>query len=491
MPIDQTSLRQVELFAGLESTILDAVAEAAERRELGAGEALFREGEPADSMFVVERGALEVRSAGRGGAEVVLREMGPGEVGGLTSMAVAKVRSATLVARSPAAVLTVSRQRFLALLDAHPPLVRALIAFLSAKVRGKTYRLATLLGEERAPSRPRLAVFDTKPYDREFLSAAAGDDLELELYEARLRPETARLAAGAFAVCAFVNDDLSAATLERLAELGVELVAMRCAGTNNVDLEAAARLRLAVVRVPAYSPHAVAEHATAMLLAVVRRLPRAVARVRDGNFRLEGLVGFELAGRTAGLVGLGAIGAVHARILAGLGMEVLGHDPYVDAPRAAELGVVMVDLETLLGSSDVICLHAPLTPETHHMVNADRLARMLPGAILVNTSRGGLVDTAALIEALKSGRLGGAALDVYEEEAGTFFEDRSTTVLTDDVLARLLTFPNVLVTSHQAFLTREALTTIAETTVASLRAFLAGGPLEHAIVNPGRPRRSE
>lgn len=484
MSVDRDVLRRVELFSELDDAILEAVAASVTRRELAAGEALFREGEPADSMFIVERGALEVRTAGRGGDEVTLREMTPGEVGGLTSMAVAKVRSASLVARSPAAVLTVPRDRFLSLLDAHPPLVRALVVFLSAKVRGKTYRLASLLEADHERSRPRVAVFDTKLYDREYLDAAAGEELELEYFETRLRPETARLAAGAFAVCAFVNDELSAATLERLAELGVELVAMRCAGTNNVDLEAAARLRLTVVRVPAYSPHAVAEHATAMLLALVRRLPRAVARVRDGNFRLDGLVGFELNGGTAGLVGLGAIGAVHAHILRGLGMEVVAFDPYAEASRAAELGVTLLDLDTLLEIAGVVCLHAPLTPETHHLINADRLARMRPGAVLVNTSRGGLVDTAALIDALKSGHLGGAALDVYEEEAGTFFEDRSTTVLTDDVLARLLTFPNVLITSHQAFLTREALTTIAEVTIASLRAFFAGDDLPTAVVVP-------
>jgi len=482
MPADRGFLRRVELLSGLDDTILEAVAEVAEPRRLVAGEALFREGEPADSMFIVERGALEVRTVGRGGREVVLRRMSPGEVGGLTSMAVPKVRSASLVARSPATVLTVPRNRFLALLDAHPSLVRALIAFLSAKVRGKTYRLATLLEADQGRSRPRVAVFDTKPYDREFLAAAAGDGLELEFFETRLRPETTQLAAGAFAVCAFVNDDLSAATLERLAELGVELVAMRCAGTNNVDLDAAERLRLAVARVPAYSPHAVAEHATAILLAVVRRLPRAAVRVREGDFRLDGLVGFELRGRTAGLVGLGAIGTAHARVLAGLGMRVVAFDPYADRSRAAELGVDLVDLDALLETADVVCLHAPLTAETHHLIDADRLNRMRPGGVLVNTSRGGLVDTAALIDALKSGHLGGAALDVYEEEAGTFFEDRSSTVLTDDVLARLLTFPNVLVTSHQAFLTREALTTIAEVTVSSVRTFLAGSPLPDAVV---------
>ena len=476
MPTEDVSgfLRRVELFAELDGGILDAVAAAAERRELAPGEALFHEGDPGDSMFIVERGVFEVRSAGVGGTEVVLREMGPGEIGGLTSMAVAKLRSASLIASSAATVLMVPRARFLELLDAHQPLVSALVAFLSGKVRGKTSRLATLIEQGARPWKPRVAVFDTKPYDREFLAAAAGDNLELDFFETRLRPETARLAAGAFAVSAFVNDDLSAATLERLVEIGVDLVAMRCAGTNNVDLEAAARLRMTVVRVPAYSPHAVAEHATAMLLGLVRHLPRAVARVREGDFRLNGLVGLELHGRTAGLVGLGAIGSVHARILAGLGMVVLGSDPYAEPDHAAALGATLVGLDELFERSDVVCLHAPMTKDTHHLVDADRLARMRPGAILVNTSRGGLVDTAALIDALKSGRLGGAALDVYEEEAGTFFEDRSSTVLTDDVLARLLTFSNVIVTSHQAFLTEEALTAIAETTVASLRAYRAG-----------------
>ena len=360
------------------------------------------------------------------------------------------------MAVAPSAVITVPKHVVAETLEHHPDLMRAIITFLAAKVRGKTSRLARLMEGRDHDPRPRVAVFDIKPYDRDALIGAAGDRLDLAMFEARLRPETARLASGAEAVCAFVNDDLSAATLEALVDEGVRLVAMRCAGTNNVDLRAAERLGMTVVRVPAYSPHAVAEHATALLLAVVRRIHRASNRVREGNFRLDGMVGFDLNGRTAGIVGLGRIGRCQARILLGLGMQVLAFDPVADE------------------RSDVVLLHAPLTPQTHHLIDASAIARMRPGVVVVNTSRGGLVDTVALIDALKSGRVGAAALDVYEEEAGTFFEDRSSMPLTDDVLARLLTFPNVIITGHQAFLTEDALSAIATTTVANILGFLDG-----------------
>jgi D-lactate dehydrogenase len=317
-------------------------------------------------------------------------------------------------------------------------------------------------------------VFDTKPYDRRWLDQQAGDDLTFKYFEARLGPDTARLAAGYRLVCAFVNDDLSAPVLEQLAAGGVELVAMRCAGFNNVDLEVAGRLGIAVVRVPAYSPHAVAEHAAALILTLNRKVHRAHQRVREGNFSLAGLEGFDLHGRIAGVVGLGKIGRCLADILRGFGMTVLGFDAYPDQDYAARSGVRFVELEDLLERADVVSLHAPLTPETYHLIDADRIRRMKRGALLINTSRGALVDTAALITGLKSGHLGGAGLDVYEEESEYFFEDRSDEVITDDLLARLLTFPNVLVTSHQAFLTSDALEAIAETTAKNVREYLAG-----------------
>jgi len=321
----------------------------------------------------------------------------------------------------------------------------------------------------------RVAVFSTKPYDRRFLeSANATRGHELVFFEPRLTTETATLASGFEAVCAFVNDVLDAPVLEALGRGGTRLVALRCAGFNNVDLDASQALGVKVTRVPAYSPHAVAEHTVALMLALNRKLTRAAARVRDGNFALDGLLGFDLHGRTAGIAGTGAIGSVVARILTGFGCEVLAHDP---APNeeCRQLGVRYVQLHELFARSDVLTLHCPLTPSTHHLINRDALTLMKDGVMLINTSRGAILDTVAVIAALKSGKLGYLGLDVYEEEAGLFFEDLSDQVLQDDVFARLLTFPNVLITGHQAFFTHEALSAIATTTLDNVTAIERSG----------------
>ena len=322
-----------------------------------------------------------------------------------------------------------------------------------------------------------IAVYDTKPYDREYLTQAPGADrIAWRFHEFRLSAKTAPAAKGAQAVCVFVNDQADRACLEILAALGVKLLALRCAGYNNVDLPAARVLGLAVVRVPAYSPHAVAEHAVALLLTLDRKIHHAFNRVRELNFSLSGLVGFDLHGKTIGIIGTGKIGRIAAQILRGFGTEVLVHDPFPAQEWAATHGIRCVDLDTLLGASDVISLHVPLLPETHHLLNEQTLARMKPGVFIVNTSRGKLIDTGALITALKTGHVGGVALDVYEEEEGIFFEDLSGQVLHDDELSLLLTFPNVLITAHQAFLTREALSEIARVTTANILQLETGEP---------------
>jgi D-lactate dehydrogenase len=326
----------------------------------------------------------------------------------------------------------------------------------------------------------KVVVFSTKPYDRSFLGAANGGRHELVFLEPHLSLDTAPLAAGAGAVCLFVHDHVDAAVIDVLAGLGVRGIALRCAGFNNVDLAAAARRGLAVVRVPAYSPHGVAEHAAALLLALNRRIHRAYSRVREGNFALEGLLGFNLHGKTVGVVGTGRIGACFAQIMTGFGCRLLAYD-IAENPAVRALGVAYVPLDRLFAGADVISLHCPLTPQTHHLINAAALARMRDGVFLINTGRGPLIDTAAVIRALKSGRLGGLAIDVYEEEEGVFYEDLSSAILADDLLARLLTFPNVLVTSHQAFFTREAMTAIAETTVANLDDLAAGRICPNAV----------
>jgi D-lactate dehydrogenase len=324
-----------------------------------------------------------------------------------------------------------------------------------------------------------VAVFDTHRFDRAALekeNARLGHDLRF--FDARLDRKTATLAADSEAICAFVNDVLDWPTLTALREMGVRLIALRSAGYNNVDLVAARELGLTVARVPDYSPYAVAEHAVALLLALNRKLHRAYNRVRESNFSLEGLVGFDLHGKTVGIVGTGKIGAVFAKIMAGFGCRLLAFDVF---PRT-DLPVTYVDPARLLAESDVISLHVPLLPETRHFLTAKTIAQLKPGAFIINTSRGGLIETQALIDALKSGHIGGAALDVYEEEAGIFFHDLSGEVLQDDVLARLISLPNVLITSHQAFLTCEALANIAKTTLETISAFERGAVPENVLV---------
>ena len=325
-------------------------------------------------------------------------------------------------------------------------------------------------------------MFDTRAYDRNaFTAANVRYGHAITYLEPRLTPETAALAAGFPAVCSFVNDRVDAEAIGNLAGGGVRLLALRSAGYNHVDLTAAAARGLRVVRVPEYSPYAVAEHAVALILTLNRKIHRAFGRVREANFSLEGLVGYDLHGKTVGVVGTGRIGVVFARILRGFGCRILAYDLKPAAELAADAGVTYVDLPTLYRESDIVSLHVPLTPETVHLVDADALAAMKRGVCLINTSRGALIDTPALITALKQGRVGAAGLDVYEEEAGIFFSDLSDQVLQDDVLARLLTFPNVLVTAHQAFLTREALARIAETTLESVQAFERGEALAHEV----------
>ena len=327
----------------------------------------------------------------------------------------------------------------------------------------------------------RVAVFSTKTYDRQFLEIAnRNGGHELTFLESRLTPETVAAAGGAAAICAFVNDELSGEVLRALSEQGARLVALRSAGFNNVDLVAARDLGMTVARVPEYSPHAVAEHTVALILALNRKIHRAYARVREGNFALEGLLGFDLNGRTVGIVGIGKIGAVFARIMAGFGCRILACDPNRSAECEA-IGARYVDLDELLSGSDIISLHCPLTPGTRHLIDAAAVARMRPGAMLINTSRGAVIDTRAVIKGLKSGRIGSLGLDVYEEEADLFFENLSDKVIQDDVFARLLSFPNVLITGHQAFFTEEALREIAETTIGNISRFERDGCANHEV----------
>lgn len=317
----------------------------------------------------------------------------------------------------------------------------------------------------------RIGVFSARSYTRRYFEQVSGTH-EMAFFDAHLGPETLRLAEGFPVLCVFVNDQLSADVIRPLADSGLRLLALRSAGYNHVDLQAAADCGVTVVRVPAYSPHAVAEHTLALILALDRKIPRAHSRVREGNFSLEGLLGFDLHGKTAGLIGLGRIGILVAKILGGFDCRVIATDPYADPAAVSPLE--LVDIETLLAQSDIVSLHCPLTPETYHIIDQAALRQMKDGVMLINTSRGGLVDTRAVIAALKTGKIGHLGLDVYEEEGDLFFDDLSDKIIADDVFARLLTFPNVLITGHQAFFTHEAMTAIATTTMANIEAFAAG-----------------
>lgn len=327
----------------------------------------------------------------------------------------------------------------------------------------------------------QVVVFSTKAYDRQFLdqaNEAAGH--RLTYVEARLSPETARLAAGADAVCLFVNDVLDSDTIAMLSHGGTRLAVLRCAGFNNVDLEVARKAAMTVGRVPAYSPNAVAEHTIALILSLNRKIHRAYNRVREGNFALDGLLGFDLSDKVAGVIGTGKIGEIVARILLGFGCRVIAYD--LDRnPSCEAMGVHYTTCDELLSQADIITLHCPLTPATYHLINAEAVSRMKHGVMLINTSRGAVVDARAIIDGLKAGKIGHVGLDVYEEEADLFFEDLSDRVIGDDVFARLLTFPNVLITGHQAFFTWQALTRIAETTIGNISAYERNGEVLHPV----------
>lgn len=326
-----------------------------------------------------------------------------------------------------------------------------------------------------------IAFFDTKPYDRQFFDAANNNGLfDIKYLLPHLNVDTARLAQGSQVVCAFVNDVIDKDTIAILKDSGVRFVALRCAGYNNVDLKAAFGV-MPVARVPEYSPHAVAEHAAGLILSLNRKIHRAYNRVRDGNFTLNGLLGFDLFGKTAGVVGTGKIGKCLVSILKGFGMKVLAYDAFPDEAYAAREGISYVDLATLWKEADVVSLHCPLTPQTHHLISESTIANMKSGVTIINTGRGALVDAKALVQGLKSGKIGAAGLDVYEEESEYFFEDFSASVVSDDTLARLLTFPNVLITAHQAFFTAEAMRNIAETTLNNVQDFLNGGYIPNEI----------
>lgn len=322
----------------------------------------------------------------------------------------------------------------------------------------------------------KVAMFDTKPYDEASFEKIRPDNIEITYFPVRLTKDTAILADGRDAICTFVNDAVDKEVVERFCRLGVKLIALRCAGFDSVDLEAC-KGKIKVVRVPAYSPEAVAEHAMALLLTSVRRIHKAYIRTKNYNFSLNDLVGFNLKGKTVGVIGTGKIGKAFINICRGFGMKVLAYDTYPSEDLDAEY----VHMDRLLEKSDIISLHCPLTNETRHLINAETIGRMKKGVVIINTSRGGLINTIDLVEGLKQRKVGAACIDVYEEEANLFFNDKSGHILDDDVMVRLLSMPNVIVTSHQAFLTEEALQNIAETTIENIRVYFAEGKVINEV----------
>jgi len=327
----------------------------------------------------------------------------------------------------------------------------------------------------------KIAFFDTKPYDKKsFIEVNKDFGFDITYFETHLNAQTAPLSGNFDGVCAFVNDNIDSTVINHLVEHGVQVLGLRCAGYNNVDFKAAYN-KISVVRVPAYSPYAVAEHAAALMLALNRKTHKAYNRTRDGNFSINGLLGFDMHGKTAGVLGTGKIGKCLIAILKGFGLNVLAFDLYTDEEYAKETGISYVSLEEIYKQADIISLHCPLTKDTEHLIDAKAIDSMKKGVMIINTSRGKLINTKDLISSLKSGKVGSAGLDVYEEESEYFFEDKSTEMITDDTLARLLTFPNVLISSHQAFFTREALHNIALTTLNNFKEFFDGGYLENEV----------
>ncbi len=326
----------------------------------------------------------------------------------------------------------------------------------------------------------KITFFSSKQYDHEFFEKQNQNRFSLQFLEVPLQASTAVLAKGADAVCIFVNDNANAELLEMLKGVGMKILALRCSGFNQVDVNAAKKLSIPVVRVPAYSPYAVAEHTVSLMMTLNRKTHKAYNRVREGNFSIAGLTGFDMYGKTVGLIGLGKIGLCTAKILAGFGCKLLGYDLF-PSEEAKHAGVNFVDLDHLIAHADIISMHCPLTPENYHFINEASIANMKTGVMIINTSRGKLVDTNALTEGLKSRKIGFVGLDVYEEEADLFFEDLSNEIIDDEVFMRLITFPNVLITSHQAFLTVEALTNIADTTLNNVEAYLQRGEILNGV----------
>lgn len=466
-------LKKVHGFSDLDEETLSLIQTLLQPVTFGEGERLCNEGEHGDKMFIIETGEVAVLKATEEGDQVEINTMTSGDIAGEMGLFGQKTRTATLETKSESKVWTLDYCDFDDLVEKNGAIAKGMLSYVSSKLNRETSILAKLMARDLEKGL-RVAFFHTSPYRNALYKEKNKFNYAMHFFTPRLDIDTVTLATGFPVIVVSANDDVSEPVVNELHEVGVEMIALRCAGFNNVDLEACQRLGISVARVPAYSPYSVAEHAVALMMALNRRIHRADSRVREGNFSLDGLVGFDMHGRTVGVVGTGKIGSVLLGILHGFGCNLLAYNRSEKPELVEQLGVKFVDLDTLFRESDIISLNAPLTPETRHLINAQAIEKMKTGVMLINTARGALVDTEALIDGLKSGKIGYAGLDVYEEEADYFYKDFSDSVITDDLLARLTTFNNVMVTSHQGSLTDVAQSNMADTTLANIREFELG-----------------
>ncbi len=480
-------LKKVRLFSELGETALSALQDALQPATFAAGEDLCREGETGDRMFIIESGEVAVLKDVEGEEPIEVTVLKSSDIAGEMGLFGEETRSATLRALSECKAWTLGYDAFERLLESDGSVAKGLLSYMSSHLARETSTVARLLAKD-VEHGLRVAFYNATPYRNELYRQKNRYGFAMHFFSPRLELDTVPLAANFTVVVFSANDCADADVIKGLSTLGVEMIALRCAGYNNVDLEACEQFGISIARVPAYSPYAVAKHAVALMMALNRKTHRAHGRVRDGNFSLNGLVGFDMHGRTTGVVGTGKIGACLLSILHGFGCTLLAHDLAPMQDLIDQYGVRYVELDELLAESDVISLHAPLTPETYHLIDAAAIEKMKTGLMLINTARGGLIDTEALLEGLKSRKIGYAGLDVYEEEAEYFYKDLSDSVITDDALARLTTFNNVMVTGHQGSLTDVAQANIAETTIENIREYelgKRGSELTNAVLFKG------
>jgi len=466
-------LKKIPGFSKLDDELLSVIIEVLDPITFSIDETLCAEGEKGDRMFIIETGEVAVLKTVEDAEPIEAAVLGHGDIAGEMGLFGQKKRTATLRAKTDCKVWMLHYAVFDRLLEQHLPLARGLLNYMSAHLARETSIAAKLMAKDMEKGL-RVAFFHTTPYRNNLYLNNNRYNYAMHFFTPRLTMETVPLAAGFRVIVVSANDCLDEEVINELHNLDIEMIALRCAGFNHVDLKACQKYGISVARVPAYSPYAVAEHAAALMMALNRRTHRAHSRVREGNFSLHGLVGFDMHVKTAGVVGTGKIGSCLVSILHGFGCHLLAYDVYPNQDLVDRFSLQYVELDELFAKSDIISLHAPMTPDTYHLINTETIAKMKSGVMLINTARGGLIDSNALIDGLKSGKIGYAGLDVYEEEGAYFFEDFSNRVITDDVLARLTTFNNLMITGHQGSLTQQAQENIVDSTIENIREFELG-----------------